>query len=457
MNRSESEDGRREIVIVRRGGHDDEEGAHGGVWKIAFADFMTAMMCFFLVMWLVNASNEQTRVALASYFNPIKLVDRETTRKGIDDVGKGPQSVSTTMRVDANTDRPHGARRALSGPADNETASNNSDVAQHSDENLFADPYAVLAEIAADTGHLQNLSAKGDGGAADAGPASGASGGPSYRDPFAPDFWSTQIETPTAAEETALNSVPEGEVTAEEPPAEERFAAHEPRAAAEASLPGVDDELARAFSQPLPEPAGPETSQASGETAEPAPAAAEETPAGQGAAEIAAAAVPDAAAGADDARLWAAEKLASEIRAELAAAFGGTDRLDGVSVEQTDGGVRISIVDDIRDGMFEIGSAVPRRQLVLAMEKIGKALAAHEGTVTINGHTDARPFANARYDNWRLSTARAQATYYMLVRGGLAETRVGSVAGFADRRLKQPDDPYAAVNRRIEILLDASG
>src|SRR5690606_1290625 len=78
MNRSESEDGRREIVIVRRGGHDDEEGAHGGVWKIAFADFMTAMMCFFLVMWLVNASNEQTRVALASYFNPIKLVDRET-------------------------------------------------------------------------------------------------------------------------------------------------------------------------------------------------------------------------------------------------------------------------------------------------------------------------------------------------------------------------------------------
>jgi chemotaxis protein MotB len=100
---------------------------------------------------------------------------------------------------------------------------------------------------------------------------------------------------------------------------------------------------------------------------------------------------------------------------------------------------------------------VPRRQLVLAMEKIGRTLAEHQGKVTINGHTDARPFSNGKYDNWRLSTARAQATYYMLVRGGLDEARVRSVAGFADRRLKLPDDPLAAANRRIEIMLDASG
>lgn len=38
---------KREIIIVRRGGHDDHEAHHGGVWKIAYADFMTAMMAFF--------------------------------------------------------------------------------------------------------------------------------------------------------------------------------------------------------------------------------------------------------------------------------------------------------------------------------------------------------------------------------------------------------------------------
>ena len=92
-------------------------------------------------------------------------------------------------------------------------------------------------------------------------------------------------------------------------------------------------------------------------------------------------------------------------------------------------------------------SAVPRRELVLAMEKIGRTLAEHRGKVTINGHTDARPFTSGDYDNWRLSTARAQSTYYMLVRGGLEEARVVSVAGFADRKLKRGDAFLLRVGR----------
>ena len=44
-----------EIIIVKRhGGHEEEH--HGGAWKIAFADFMTAMMAFFLVLWIINAT-----------------------------------------------------------------------------------------------------------------------------------------------------------------------------------------------------------------------------------------------------------------------------------------------------------------------------------------------------------------------------------------------------------------
>ena len=55
------------IVIkkIKKGGHG---GAHGGAWKVAFADFMTAMMCFFLVMWLMG-SDEQTKASIAAYFN----------------------------------------------------------------------------------------------------------------------------------------------------------------------------------------------------------------------------------------------------------------------------------------------------------------------------------------------------------------------------------------------------
>jgi chemotaxis protein MotB len=58
-------------VIVRKiyiEGHG--AGHHGGAWKVAYADFVTAMMAFFLLMWLLGATNEKQRKALADYFAP---------------------------------------------------------------------------------------------------------------------------------------------------------------------------------------------------------------------------------------------------------------------------------------------------------------------------------------------------------------------------------------------------
>jgi chemotaxis protein MotB len=50
--------------IVQGGGH------HGGAWKVAYADFVTAMMAFFMLMWLLNATTEKQRKGIADYFNP---------------------------------------------------------------------------------------------------------------------------------------------------------------------------------------------------------------------------------------------------------------------------------------------------------------------------------------------------------------------------------------------------
>ncbi|MFV0408626.1 MAG: flagellar motor protein MotB [Paracoccus sp. (in: a-proteobacteria)] len=52
------------ITVEEGGGH------HGGAWKVAYADFVTAMMAFFLLMWLLNATTEKQRQGLADYFNP---------------------------------------------------------------------------------------------------------------------------------------------------------------------------------------------------------------------------------------------------------------------------------------------------------------------------------------------------------------------------------------------------
>ena len=64
------------IVLKKKGGHG---GHHGGAWKVAYADFVTAMMCFFMVMWLVNSADTATRKNIAQYFK----------RPGVFDIGSG--------------------------------------------------------------------------------------------------------------------------------------------------------------------------------------------------------------------------------------------------------------------------------------------------------------------------------------------------------------------------------
>ena len=57
-------------VIIIKKIEDGHGGAHGGAWKIALADMMTAMMAFFLLMWLLGASNADQRKSIADYFKP---------------------------------------------------------------------------------------------------------------------------------------------------------------------------------------------------------------------------------------------------------------------------------------------------------------------------------------------------------------------------------------------------
>ena len=76
------------IIKKKKGGHG---GHHGGAWKVAFADFMTAMMAFFLVMWLVGQKPE-VREAVGGYFrDPGKYMTQ-----GSSGILKGSQSVIPT-------------------------------------------------------------------------------------------------------------------------------------------------------------------------------------------------------------------------------------------------------------------------------------------------------------------------------------------------------------------------
>jgi chemotaxis protein MotB len=154
------------------------------------------------------------------------------------------------------------------------------------------------------------------------------------------------------------------------------------------------------------------------------------------------------------------QKTAEDVRAlegEIKTALQGIapENRPAIDVNGVDEGLLISLTDDFRFGMFDSASAEPRPELVVVMEKLAKVLAERDGRILVRGHTDARPFRTEKNNNWRLSMARAQVAYYMLVRGGVTENRFDSIEGHADRDLKVPADPNAAENRRIEILLRA--
>ena len=60
-----------------------EEGHHGGAWKVAYADFVTAMMAFFLLLWLLNATTEDQKAGISNYFEPIGAVSGTTGSDGL--------------------------------------------------------------------------------------------------------------------------------------------------------------------------------------------------------------------------------------------------------------------------------------------------------------------------------------------------------------------------------------
>jgi chemotaxis protein MotB len=135
---SEQPPGPQEIIIVRRNNGDGDGGHHGGAWKIAYADFVTAMMAFFLVMWLVNSANEVTKSRVASYFNPIKMTDSAASSRGL----KVPTEKKSPKKPES----------------DNADAGKDGDVKDKqeasivSEEQLLNDPIAGLDKIALKTG-----------------------------------------------------------------------------------------------------------------------------------------------------------------------------------------------------------------------------------------------------------------------------------------------------------------
>jgi chemotaxis protein MotB len=413
-----------EIIIIKRH-NDHEEEHHGGAWKIAFADFMTAMMAFFLVLWIINATDKNTKTIIARYFNPLKLEDMAKAKKGIrqatgdqareppsPDVENAPPTAKTPDVSEKNETPAEEAAekdKEKDQDKDKEPADPAHPTPHFTERALFSDPYASLDQIAG------KLPPRQPGKADAAATADAAAGGDSTTKP---------------------NAAAGGDAAA-------TADAIDLRAFVDPFKPSAGNAFAAAPPEP-PRPPAPAVSEVQKQPPA-APAANAPSPAQPTASSPAAESAP-AAARSDAAKLQ--DELAKELRAETHA-----QPAPGIEVQETPEGTLISLTDEYNFGMFASGSAEPQPKVVRIMEKIAQILKAHPGAIIVRGHTDNRPYKSGTYDNWRLSSARAQMAYYMLTRGGLDEKRFDRIEGYADRRPKTPAKPEAAENRRIEILL----
>jgi chemotaxis protein MotB len=118
------------IVIkrIKKGGGD---GHHGGAWKVAYADFVTAMMAFFLLMWLINTTSPEQKRGIADYFAPATVSQSTSGSGGIlagtalgDKGSKSQGSVSVLQQVSPETppNAPQSNQSAQSSSAGKEQA-----------------------------------------------------------------------------------------------------------------------------------------------------------------------------------------------------------------------------------------------------------------------------------------------------------------------------------------------
>ncbi|HEX7387868.1 MAG TPA: flagellar motor protein MotB [Castellaniella sp.] len=124
-------------------------------------------------------------------------------------------------------------------------------------------------------------------------------------------------------------------------------------------------------------------------------------------------------------------------------------------LDMTPDGLRIQILDQQNRPMFTTGSAVVQPYMRAILRELAPPINHLDNSITLSGHTDATPYAmgDRSYSNWELSADRANAARRELVAGGLVEHKVKRILGLGDTVDLIKDDPLAAVNRRISILV----
>ncbi|MGA9671425.1 MAG: flagellar motor protein MotB [Terracidiphilus sp.] len=134
------------------------------------------------------------------------------------------------------------------------------------------------------------------------------------------------------------------------------------------------------------------------------------------------------------------------------------EKLKGqVEITITDEGLRIELMESAKGTFFELGSPTPTPALKELLQVMSGELSKLPNKVSIEGHTDSTPYSQVKaYDNWDLSSDRANAARRLMQQEGIHGDQISQVRGFADQRLRILDKPEDPSNRRISLIVQYS-
>jgi chemotaxis protein MotB len=153
------------------------------------------------------------------------------------------------------------------------------------------------------------------------------------------------------------------------------------------------------------------------------------------------------------------EKEMEALGSHIKEAMDGVPGLDilrnAIEIEMTQEGLQIQLIEGSGNiTFFKSGRAMLSTKAELILKTIAMELRKVPNMIVIEGHTDAQDHSFAdNYSNWELSTDRANAARRAMVEGGLDPRRIYNVRGYADKKLRIPENPYDPRNRRITILV----
>lgn len=148
------------------------------------------------------------------------------------------------------------------------------------------------------------------------------------------------------------------------------------------------------------------------------------------------------------------QEMGNEIMKTLEAKSGLEKLSKQIKMELVKEGLRIELMEQSQSFFFDVGTAELKPEAKEIVRVIGREVSKLPNHVIIEGHTDSRPYSREDgYSNYELSVDRANSARRAMVSAGMSPGQVDEVRGYADKVLRNQQDPYDVTNRRISVLI----